>query len=450
MKRRTFLNSTAAISGITILSPALAFGSKANSAIQMGIIGCGPRGTKVITSMSQNTNINIIAMADLFEDKLLKAQKVIDAQNVKKGFSAIPKNNTSIGSKAYLKLLEINDIDAVLISSPSYTHAGFLDAAVSAGKHIYCEKPVAADVDGCLRVAKIGDDVGDQLSIAIGFQLRYATPYVEMIKRIQQGDIGDVLSVNLCFLSSKTDVGNLEGLSDDEARIRNQYNFLALSGGPLVEQGIHMIDVCNWALQSHPVRAFGIGGKDKNQEFGDIWRHFEVIYDYGGVNVVMQSTQYGPHFGDVCAKFIGTEGTAEAHYSGGVYISGPKAWDSGVVKYGSPGNEQRKSGISLYALQDADTNKQIAFINSIETKKYLNETLPGVESTLSAILGREAAMTGKTLAWNKLKTVPGRLDPKLDLSQFDKNAGDKFDRKSENKLGKKVESILGKKSRDKY
>lgn len=449
MKRRTFLNSTAAISGITILSPALAFGSKANSAIQMGIIGCGPRGTKVITSMSQNSNVNIIAMADLFEDKLLKAQKVIDAQNVKKGFTAIPKTNTATGSKAYLKMLEINDIDAVLISSPTYTHAGFLEAAVSAGKHIYCEKPVATDVDGCLRVAKLGDDVGEQLSIAIGFQLRYATPYVEMVKRIQQGDIGDVLSANLCFLSNKTDVGNLEGISDDEARIRNQYNFLALSGGPLVEQGIHMIDVCNWALQSHPVKAFGTGGKDKNQEFGDIWRHFEVIYDYGGVNVVMQSTQYGPHFGDVCAKFIGTDGTAQAHYSGGVYISGPKAWDSGVMKYGSPGDEQRKSGTALYALQDADTNKQMAFIKSIETKKYLNETLPGVESTLSAILGREAAMSGKIVTWNKLKAVTTKLDPKLDLSQFDRDAEEKSDRKPENKLGRKFESIFGKKSKEK-
>jgi myo-inositol 2-dehydrogenase / D-chiro-inositol 1-dehydrogenase len=421
MKRRTFLNRTAAISGLTILSPAIAFGSKANSAIRMGIIGCGPRGIKVITSMSQNTNINIIAMADLFEDKIQKSQKVLDGENIKKGFPGIQKSNIYVGSKAYLKLLQNGDVDAVLISSPSYTHPEFLKAAVSEGKHIYCEKPVSTDIDGCLRVERIGKLANGQLSIAFGFQIRYATPYIEMVKRIQQGDIGEILSAQLCFLSSKTPVGNIVGLPGDEARIRNQYNFLALSGGPLIDQSVHMIDVCNWVLQRHPIKAFGTGGIDKNQNYGDIWRHFQVVYDYTGINVVLQTTQYGPHFGDVCAKFIGTEGTAEAHYSGGVFISGPKQWDSGVIKCGSTTltDVQRKAGMALSALHDADANKEIAFIKSIETKQYLNETVQGADSTLSAILGRQAAMTGKTVSWDRLNVSAERLDPKLNLSQFD-------------------------------
>ena len=146
MKRRDFLQNTAAISAITLISPATAFGSKANSAIRMGLIGCGLRGTSVITSMSTQTNINIIAMADLFSDKLNKAKKILDEQNIKKGFPSIDKTNTYIGSKAYMQLLENKDVDAVQISSPAYTHADFLVAAAMAGKHIYCEKPVSPDV----------------------------------------------------------------------------------------------------------------------------------------------------------------------------------------------------------------------------------------------------------------------------------------------------------------
>ena len=422
MKRRTFLNTTAAISGVTIMSPAVAFGSKANSAIQMGIIGCGNRGTTVISSMSKNTNINIIAMADLFDDRLQKSKKVLDGENGKKGFPAVEKSNTYLGSKAYQKLLANKNVDAVLISSPCYSHPGFFEAVVSAGKHVYCEKPVAPDVDGCLRVERAGEKMNGKLSMVIGFQIRYATPYMEMVKRIQRGDIGDVLSANMCYLAMHTGFGNITGMSDDEARIRNHYNWLAMSGGPLLDQSIHIMDVCNWALQKHPVEAIGFGGKDKTQTYGDVWRYFNVVYDYSGTHVSLQGSQFGPYFGDVCAKFVGTEGTAEAHYSGGVYISGSKPWDSGVLKYGGQvvTDEQRKAGVFQSALGDADPNKEIAFIKSIEKGHFLNDTRSGSESTLSIILGREAAMTGKAVTWDKLRASNAKLDPKLNLSQFDK------------------------------
>jgi myo-inositol 2-dehydrogenase/D-chiro-inositol 1-dehydrogenase len=422
MKRRDFLQSTAAISALTIISPRAAFGSKANSAIRMGIIGCGGRGTGVITSMSDQTNINIIAMADLFEDKLESSKKILDKQNTKKGFPHIQKTNTYIGSRAYLQLLDNKDVDAVLISSPAYTHAGFLEAAVAAGKHIYCEKPVSPDVEGCRKVELAGNKVNGKLSIVIGFQIRYATPYVEMVKRIQQGDIGDVLSVQLCYLATRGNVSDISGLSYDEARIRNQYNFQALSGGTLCDQSIHMLDVCNWALDKIPLHAIGMGGKDETQDFGDMWRHYQILYQYPGTNVSLMAVQYGTHFGDVCAKFIGTSGTAEAHYSGGVYISGNKPWDSGVPKCGSdePTEEQRKAGVFLSALQDADPNKEIAFIKSIETGNYLNETRSGAESTLTAILGREAALSGEMVTWEELYYSNAKLDPGIDFSQFDK------------------------------
>jgi myo-inositol 2-dehydrogenase / D-chiro-inositol 1-dehydrogenase len=422
MKRRDFLQSTAAISAVTLISPSTAFGSKANSAIRIGIIGCGGRGTGVITSMSDNTNINIVAMADLFEDKLTTCKKILDDRNIKKGFPAIAKTSTYIGSKAYQRLLENRETDAVLISSPAYTHAEFLEAAAMAGKHIYCEKPASPDVAGCNRVIHVGNLVDGKQSIVIGFQIRHATPYVEMVSRIQRGDIGEILNVHLSYLATESTVGDITGLSYDEARIRNQYNFHALSGGVMLDQAIHMVDVCNWALQKLPVSAIATGGKDETHKFGDTWKHFQVLYDYPGTNVTVLATQFGNYFGDVCAKFIGTKGTAEAHYSGGVYISGSNPWDSGVPRCATTQltDEQRKAGIFLSALQDADPNKEIAFIKSIETGKYLNETRQGAESALTAILGREAAISGERIGWDELRNSNARLDPMLNLSQFDK------------------------------
>jgi predicted dehydrogenase len=422
MKRRDFLQNTAAISAVTLISPATAFGTKANSAIRMGLIGCGSRGTSVITSMSNQTNINIIAMADLFSDKLDSAKKLLDDQNIKKGFSAIDKTKTYVGSKAYIQLLENKDIDAVQISSPAYTHADFLEAAAMAGKHIYCEKPASPDVAGCRKIEHVGNLVNGKLSIVIGFQIRYATPYVEMVKRIQRGDLGEILNVHLCYLATESTVGNISGLSYDEARIRNQYNFHALSGGVMLDQAIHMIDVCNWALQKLPVSAIGTGGKDESHKFGDTWKHFQIMYQYPGINVSVLTTQFGNHFGDVCAKFIGTKGTAEAHYSGGVFISGDNAWDSSVPRCANekPTEEQRRAGAFLSSLEDADANKEIAFIKSIETGNYLNETRSGAESTLTAILGREAAISGERLGWDELRNSNARLDPMLNMDQFDR------------------------------
>jgi len=422
MKRRDFLQNTAALSAVTILSPATAFGTQANSAIRMGIIGCGNRGTFVIKSMSEHTNINIIAMADLFNDKLDASKKLLDEQNIKKGFTAIPKTNTYVGSKAYQQLLANKDVDAVLISSPAYTHADYFEAVTQAGKHVYCEKPAAPDVAGCRKVEHAGNVYNGKLSMVIGFQIRHATPYVQMVERIHNGDIGEVLNVNLCYLATRLDPKDKAGMSWDEIRIRNQYHFHALSGGTMLDQAIHMIDVCNWTVQKVPLNAIGAGGKDTTQTFGDTWKHFQVVYQYPGINVSVHAVQFGTSFGDVCAKFIGTTGTAEAHYSGGVYITGDKPWDSGIPKAGAPPltAEQRNAAAFQSALQDADKNKEIAFIKSIESGTYLNEARSGAESALTAILGREAAISGERISWDELGNSNMRLDPMLNLSQFDK------------------------------
>lgn len=421
MERRKFLRSAAAISAMTILKPGIAFSYRRNSAIQVGIIGCGSRGTEVISSMSRSTNTNIIAMADLFDDKLREGKLRLDKLNVAKGFPGINAGNMYQGSKSYLNLLSNKDVQAVLISSPCYTHPQFLEAAVAAGKHVYCEKPVAVDVNGCKRIENLGKKLSSGLSVVIGFQIRHASAYVEMVKRVQRGDIGELINAQLYYFSSGIPLKPVDNMSDDEARIRNHFHFHALSGGILLDQGIHMIDVCNWTLQKLPLDAIGDGGRIAAPDFGDTWNNYEVIYRYpGNVNVTIHSTQFGPVFGDVCARFIGTKGMAEAHYGRGVFIEGENKWDSGILREAKELTpEQRSAGVFTSSLHDANDNKVKSFITSIETGKHLNETASGAESTLSAILGREAAMRKKQMTWKEMYALNQNIDPKLNLSQFD-------------------------------
>ena len=419
MKRRTFLKNTGALSAMTLVSPTIAFGSKANSAIRLGIIGCGKRGTAVISAMAKHTNSNIIAMADLFDDQLQKAKATFDKLNVDNGFPAVETNNMYQGSDSYRELLNNQDVDAVLITTPAHFHPDYLEAAVDAGKHVYCEKPVAPDVAGCKKVEKTGKRLQGKVSVAVGFQIREATPYVEMVKRVRRGDIGDVINVQLYYLSSGLSFTSLKDVSYDEERIRNHYQFRALSGGILVDQAIHQLDVCNWALKKRPVQAIGMGGYNGQPDYGDVWSHFQVLYQYlGDVNVSLHSTQLGPAFGDVCARFIGTKGIAEAHYNRGVYISGENEWDSGILRTTDPSQEDISSGVSSSSLHDANANKVKSFINSIRMKNYLNQAQDGATSALSAILGRNAGLSGGKITWDEMRLSNERLQPGLDLSQF--------------------------------
>jgi predicted dehydrogenase len=422
MKRGSFIKSTAAVSAAIVLKPQVVFGSQANSAIRVGIIGCGNRGGAVISSMSKNTNVAITAAADIFEDKLSAMVPRLNKLNADKNLPALEPRNAFKGSRAYMRLLERKDVDAVLISSPAYTHPDFMEAAVAAGKHVYCEKPVATDVAGCKRMQKVGESLNGKVSVVIGFQIRYATPYVEMVKRIQQGDIGDLINVQLYYFSSGSEVHDIKNVSNDEFRIRNHYHFHALSGGIMLDQGIHMLDVCNWALKSRPGNAVGRGGNKGRPPIGDAWNNYQAIYQYpNNITVSFHSTQVGPSFGDVCCRFLGTNGIAEAHYSGGVFIKGDKEWDSGIAKAPSELTaQQQASGVFLSSLYDSDANKEKAFIGSIESGNYLNEAASGASSTLTAILGREAATSKKEMTWDEMIRSSQHFDPKLNLSQFDK------------------------------
>ena len=423
MERRRFMKTSAVIAGLGLLKPDILTAGYSEKPVKMGFIGCGDRGTGVISTMSANNNIHITALADLFRDRTDAVLPGINQLNKNRGYSAVERKNVYIGADAYQKLLLESDTDAVLISTPAYAHPFIFEAAVAAGKHVYCEKPAAPDVYGTLRMLKAAENVKN-LSLVLGFQIRYASPYVEMVRRIHRGDIGDIVSVQLYYNSSEVPRKTQLDSADDEFRIRNHFHFLSLSGGILSDQGIHILDVCNWALQATPVYAVGMGGKKGNMGFGDTLTNYQVLYKYpNDINVSIQTSQIGPVFGDVCARFIGTKGYAEIRYNGG-FIKGENEWYPGKDSALSGSDAQGTSKQSPFGVEmdstlfDSDVNKGKSFIQSIQNGKYLNQIETACESTLTAILGREAVLQDKTVSWKELVSSNQRLDHQLNLSKF--------------------------------
>jgi predicted dehydrogenase len=277
-------------------------------------------------------------------------------------------------------------VDVVIITSPPYWHPDHFDAAVAAGKHCWLEKPVATDVQGTRRIEATGRKGAGKVSMAVGFQGRYAPAYQEMVKRIHEGAIGDIVTAQTYYYSQDLTRKGREGASALENRIRNWVFDKALSGDILVEQNIHVLDIVNWVLRAHPVSAAANGGKKAPRD----------------VHVSFGSTQFKNSFDQRAQRFMGTKGYAEAHFGkGGVRIVGENAWESEIPE----------------GYAESVPRKIAAFLESIRTKQYQNDVPSGVESTYTAILGRTAAYEREPRTWDKLVGGNDRF-PKVDLDDL--------------------------------
>jgi myo-inositol 2-dehydrogenase / D-chiro-inositol 1-dehydrogenase len=404
--RRDFLKfATLAGAGLVIVKPESVYGSRANSTLQLGIIGSGGRGTTMGTEFVRNTETRVAALADLFDDRLQTARQRFDKQAEEKGLAKLADAQIFRGPRAFEQLLQ-SPVDVVLISSPPYFHPEHFEAAVAAGKHTYLEKPVATDNFGCKRVLKAGDRVQGKFSVHVGFQVRYAPPFREVVQRLRDGQIGDVVCIQSYYYSGDLGRQAKPGMSPVEARVRNWVFDKMLSGDILVEQNIHIIDVCNWLLQSHPLKASGTGGRKARTDVGDVWDHYLTTFYYpNDVQVSFNSTQFAKGWSSMGVRVFGTKGTAEAHYRSGVRIFGANPWDAGVEN----------------SLEQAIPEKVKAFVASIQSGKFENQVAQGTESTLSAILGRTAAYKGQELSWDKVAKSDTKWDTKLDLASLAAN-----------------------------
>jgi len=415
--RRGFFQAAAGAAAFTILKPQTVRGMQANSAVRVGLLGCGGRGTTHAETILHDTDARLIAVADMFQDRLDKAKDHIDKLSAAKGHGGV--EQTFVGPKAYQHIIESKMVDAVVIATPPYFHVEHLAAVVAAGKHAYCEKPVAIDVPGTRRVLEIGKKAEGKVSLDVGFQIRMAPPYIELMRRIHGGALGDIVSGSINYNCPAIDP-NFPNLTGTLGRLRNWLQDRVLSGDIIVEQNIHVIDICNWALQGHPVKAVGHNGRNGRNRPGDTCSsHFSLVFQYpNDVHVSFSSTQFGKGQFDANERFYGTKGSSQSPYSGPLGVWGDEQWIFGGDKPAAESGTFSASGAFSDNLAQADSEKQKAFISSITSGKFHNQAAAGVESALSAMLGRQAAYLGHELTWDELLRSNERLDPGIDLDKL--------------------------------
>jgi myo-inositol 2-dehydrogenase/D-chiro-inositol 1-dehydrogenase len=421
MNRRHFLQGAGAASSLLLVKSSTAFGYQANSAVRLGLLGCGSRGTSVATSFSQSTTAQVVALADLFADQLAAGHDHFNKVNADLGRQPVADKLLFRGPHAFEELAASHDVDLIQISTPPFFHVQHLSTAVASGKHVYCEKPVGIDVRQARQAMVISGRVKSTQSVAVGFQCRNAPPLAAVAERIRAGALGKMASVIANYNAPASLEKVRPNASADEQRLRNWLWYRGLSGDILVEQNIHIIDLCNWILGAHPIKATATGGRNVLTHAGDCWDNYQVDFVYpGDVHMSFASTQFGAYGGfDAGLKFFGSEGSATAPYSGPVKILGSQAWEWQDADAPAPGSGQfAANGAFLDNLKYADRDKERTFIESITSGKSHNEIEAGVETALSCMLGRMAGYTHREVTWDELLTNGETYELGMDIAQF--------------------------------
>jgi predicted dehydrogenase len=323
-----------------------------------------------------------------------------------------------VGPHAFAKIAHSKEVDAIVIATPPYFHPQHLEAVVAAGKHVYCEKPVAVDVPGAKKVLEIGKRAEGKLSLDVGFQIRDCPPFVELVKRIHGGALGNIVCGEAHYLSGYLDRPKWEGASPTQRRLRNWVYDRVLSGDIIVEQNIHVIDICNWILKAHPLKCSGTGGRIGRPTDGDVYGNYNVVFTYpDGVDVTFSSTQFAKGWWDVTERFFGTKGTSQSPYSGPLGIWGDEPWQTPLTP------EKDAQGFSATGkftsnLEFADAEKKKAFVESITSGKFHNQAAKGVESAVSCMMARTAAYTGREVTWDEQMKSNEVWDSKIDLNKL--------------------------------
>ncbi len=401
MNRRTFVRSATVVAAG---GAALRAEPPSSRKIRVAMVGCGDRGTfDAITCLASAPDVELVAIADMFQDNVDAAlarlrKKVPDRVNV-------TKDRIFLGFDACAKVLAMNEVDLVMLLTPPGFRPQHVADAVRAGKHIFMEKPGAVDPAG-VRLLMASADQADRrgLSIVVGTQQRYAPQYIETIQRIWDGQIGEIRVLKAHWLCGMVDWHYQErqpAWSDMEWQIRCWPFFTWLSGDHFVEQLCHNLDVCNWVAKSPPERCIGLGGRLARTDpgHGHIYDHFSVEYTYpNGLTMLAMAAQMHGVTTNVSNTIEGTKGTAWMT-RGGAKITGEKPWR---FEKKVPGGENE-----MFA----------ALIASIRKGEPINECRRLAETTLTAIIGRMSAYTGKPVefdwALNESKLKLGPDDLKL-------------------------------------
>ncbi|MDA7524462.1 Gfo/Idh/MocA family oxidoreductase [Verrucomicrobia bacterium] len=410
--RRQFIKSSSAAVASGVALPSFSIPQKTFAAndetIRVGLIGCGGRGTGAASqAMKADSNVMLTAMGDMYPDRLDVSHNALKKAAEEK-IQVTPENKFT-GFDAYKKVLE-SGVDLVILATPPGFRPMHLRAAVDAGKHIFCEKPMATDAPGLRSViASANDAKAKKLALVAGFCWRYNFARRALYDKIHNGDIGDVRSIYATYYTGPVkpmpaDDKRPAGMSDLDWQVRNWYNFTWLSGDSLVEQAIHSVDKVAWCMKDEPpVKAVATGGRQVPNESGNIFDHFAVYYEYAnGLRAYVGSRQIAGCYNENNDYIHGAKGIAEILGWSRVQIRGEESW-----KYGGPNND-------MYQTEHNELFASIRDGNPINDGNWMSS------STMMGIMGRMAAYTGKEISWEQAmnsqeKLVPEFFEPNMNL-----------------------------------
>jgi predicted dehydrogenase len=412
ISRRSLLGGASAF---TIVKPFQVRGA-GKETLRAGLVGCGGRGTQAVVDMlTGNENVELVAMADIFEDHLEGSLKrLADPKflalhagiTVERGGQAkqmtgeelaasilprikVDPDRRFTGFDGYKKLLA-SGIDVVMLTTPPGYRPMHFEAAVEAGKHIFAEKPIATDATGVRRfMAAARRSAEKKLTVMSGAQRHEDRPYVETIGKIRDGAIGDVVALNSWYLSGPVFHAQARDpkWGDMEWQHRNWYSFIWICGDQIVEQHFHNIDFMNWVMGTHPERVVASGGaawRPRQPLYGNIYDHMVSEFTYAnGVRLSSHCRQYQRGaFNNVSDLIVGTKGR-------------------------STGTDLGAKGIN------AQVQEHIDMVNSIQGRApYVNQAMAIAESTLTCIMARESAYSGMAITWDQIMNSQQDLMPR--------------------------------------
>jgi myo-inositol 2-dehydrogenase/D-chiro-inositol 1-dehydrogenase len=382
--------------------PPILHGAPKGKKLRAGLVGVGARGTgAAINFISAGPDLEIVALADVFQDK-------IDACRAR--FASfklpIPAENCFIGFDGYKKLMALPDVDVVILATPCKFRPDHFLEAVKNNKHVFMEKPIAVDPVGIRSVittAKKAAAIG--LNVVTGTQRRHQEDYIETYKQVVGGAIGTITSAKAFWNQDHVWFREREkGWNDMEYMIRNWNNFCWLSGDHILDTHVHNIDVINWFLGKVPEKAIGYGGRARRVT-GDQFDFFSIDFDYGnGVSSHSMCRQIDSCSNGTGELIMGTEGYTNCNN---------KIWDlKGKLKWEFQYPKDENGNPTQTIKIPAYVQEHMHLVEAIRTGNYVNEAERTALSTLTAIMGRTAAYTGRTVTWDDIFKSDMDLGPK--------------------------------------
>jgi len=400
--RREFLKTSSVAAAGTSLVGSLAAASSfagtihnsVDDTLRVGLIGCGGRGTGAASqALNADKNVKLVAMGDAFADRLETSLKEL-RHGFEKKVDVTPERCFH-GFDAYKGVLGAG-VDVVILTTPPHFRPMHLQAAVEAGKHIFCEKPVAVDAGGVRSVLKTAEEAKKKgLNLVSGLCWRYDPAKRATVAKVHDGAIGDITTIHTTYLTGTLwHHGRKADWSDMEYQVRNWLYFNWLSGDHINEQHIHSLDKAVWVMNNEPpASAIGVGGRQvrTDEMFGNVYDHFSIVYEYAnGVKVFSSCRQMANCKDDVSDHVFGTKGTAHLMQDS---ISGPSPWNF-------TGKHE-----NMYQVEHNELFAAIRAGNRIDNSLYM------ARSTMMAIMGRMAAYTGQKITWDEAIASKEDLTP---------------------------------------